>query len=157
MSNLSYTHVVFDHDSTLVDVNNGKILYVGIKELVVFLKKRGVKCYVWTARNRFSTVEILKSLSIIDFFEDLYCSTDGDPKPSPVGLQQMLEGIDSKKVLVIGDSVTDMYGSKSYGAIAIGAIWDNPSAVSKKILMESGADYICESVDECKKLLEKLL
>lgn len=157
MSNLSCTHVVFDHDGTLVDVNNGKILYEGIKDLVLFLKNRGVKCYVWTARNRFSTIEILKSLGILSLFEDLYCSTDGDPKPSPVGLQQMLEGVEPLKVAVIGDSVTDMYGAKSFGANAIAALWDNPSIVNKKVLTESGADYACETVSECKILLEKLI
>lgn len=157
MNNNSHSYVVFDHDGTLINIKDGKILYEGIKELVEFLKNRGVKCYVWTARTRFSTIEILKSVDILDFFEQLHCSTDSMPKPSPIGLAQMLDGVDPKEVIVIGDSVTDIYGAKNYGALAIGAIWDEPSIINETILLEAGADHICKTVSELKKLLNDLI
>ena len=45
--------------------------YEGIAELLHLLSKQGHSLYVWTARDRYSTVKILTDLGLLRFFEDL--------------------------------------------------------------------------------------
>lgn len=160
MSKNSLQHIVFDHDGTLVRTGKNYQLFEGIHGLINELNAQGVKCYVWTARNRYSTVEILKSLDIIGHFEDISCATDCAPKPNPEGLLAMFADDDSfsfSSVAVVGDSFSDMVGAKKVGATAIGALWNDNSAQAQRILKEYGADYLCYTVEECKTLLKSLI
>lgn len=157
-------HVVFDHDGTLVDVMKTKALYPGIEELLDNLCRQGLSLYVWTARTRFSTVEFLKSLGIINRFDQLHCSTDGETKPSTEGLSEMLENVDPATVLVVGDSFADMLGAKNFGAYALGAVWASEELKESggqtrhgESLLDSGADSLAFSVRECEsKILEMI-
>jgi phosphoglycolate phosphatase len=146
-------HVVFDHDGTLVNMQQDRRLFPGMAQLLTELSSEGIKLYVWTARDRYSCIKILKSLDIIGIFEDISTATDCEPKPNPQGLKNMLEGVDPSVVAMVGDSFTDMVGANNYGALAIGAIWDNPTTRVREVLLEMGAKHICQTVDECKKLL----
>lgn len=146
-------HVVFDHDGTLVNMQGGRVLFPGIRELLTELSQKQVKLYVWTARNRYSCVEILKSLDIIGFFEDISTATDCEPKPNPEGLEDMLPGVNTQEVAMVGDSYTDMVGANKFGALAIGVLWDHPSDKAKEVLEHMGAHHICKTVAECRELL----
>jgi phosphoglycolate phosphatase len=148
-------HIVFDHDGTLVNMQEGRRLFPGIQELLTELSDKGIKLYVWTARDRYSCIKILKSLDIIGIFEDISTATDCEPKPNPQGLKDMLEGVDASEVAMIGDSFTDMIGANNYGALAVGAIWDNPTLRVREVLAKMGAKHICATVEDCKKLLLK--
>lgn len=153
-------HIVFDHDGTLVNTDLDGGLFFGIKEMLDKLEQRGCKLYVWTARSRFSTVEFLRSLGIINRFEQLHCSTDGDTKPSPDGLESMLFGEEPDSVLVVGDSCADMFGAKSFGAYGIGAVWaykGRSETVQSQALLDSGADDIAKSPQECCSKIMSLL
>lgn len=153
------SHIVFDHDGTLVDTcRHPKVMFDGISELLTELKEKGIKLYVWTARDRKSTQEILKTLEISHIFEDISTATDGIPKPSPDGLETMLYGVDPKSVLMIGDSYTDMLGAKHFGCTSIGVLWDDPENKDRlESLKHFEANHICLSVKECKKILNNLI
>lgn len=146
-------HVVFDHDGTLVNMQGGRVLFEGVKKLLVELQSKGVKLYVWTARDRYSCVDTLKSLDIIGFFEDISTATDCQPKPYPDGLNYMLDGVDPIQVMMVGDSYTDMVGGKKFGATTVGVIWDYPSERAREVLIDKGADHICKTVQECRDLI----
>lgn len=150
-------HIVFDHDGTLVEMGTYRNLFKGIPELLTELSQRNIKLYIWTARNRASCLEILKSLDIIGFFEDISTSSDCEVKPNPEGLLNMLGDVNPKEVIIIGDSSSDIYGAKNFGAISIGALWDNPGELSRKHLMQAGADYTSNSPQECRNLLIELI
>lgn len=147
-------NIVFDHDGTLVDTESSRSLFPGIYELIHELNKSGTNLYVWTARNRASTVEFLKTLGIIGEFEDLSTATDALPKPVVDGLLAMLPNdFDPKKTVVIGDSYTDMIGAKKIGALALGVCWGHQSSEQREILVEFGADHIFNHVSELKEFL----
>lgn len=153
-------YVVFDHDDTLVDTSSGTArLFDGIPELLERLQNSGARLYVWTARTRFSTVEILKSLGIISRFELLTCSTDPWPKPQKEGLASMLDDADGSEVLIVGDGALDMFGAKAYGAMGIGALWslEGVAAEAKesraRSLKECGAERIAYTVKECAEII----
>lgn len=150
-------HIVFDHDGTLVNTDGSVYLFEGIRELLIELKANKLKLYVWTARNRYSCVQFLKSLDIIGFFEDISTSTDCESKPSPEGLYSMLGDISPKEVIIIGDSTSDIYGAKNFGSKSIGATWSFSNKSWEENLVNAQADYICKSVEECKMILMNLI
>jgi len=134
-------------------MQEGRGLFPGIRELLTELADKDIKLYVWSARDRYSCIKILKSLDIIGIFEDISTATDCEPKPNPQGLKDMLDGVKPAEVAMIGDSFTDMVGANNFGALAIGVIWDNPTVRVRKVLAEMGAKHVCATVEECKKIL----
>lgn len=144
--------VVFDHDGTLVNTQGvQKFLFDGMKELLSELKKSDVELFVWTARSRASTIEILKRLGIIGAFSELYCGNDEFPKPDARGLSALLEGHEARDVLIVGDTYIDMIGAKSFGAFAIGALWDEGADAG--YLKKYGADALITHPKDLLKLV----
>lgn len=145
-------HVIFDCDGTLVDTSSYKHkLFPGIKELVVELSHENL-LYVWTARDRASTLRILGDLGISSYFESISTSDDAYPKPHVAGIAQLVGSIDKKCICIIGDSSSDMLGAKNFGVMGIGAIWNH--GASPQVLRDSGADFIVSHPSECSKLIE---
>ncbi len=93
-------------------------LYDGIVELLDGLKERGFKLAIATNSYRGSTIESLKHLNILDYFESLACYDDvGRGKPAPDMLEKNLKDLNltPKEAIFIGDSERDMLASKSAG------------------------------------------
>jgi phosphoglycolate phosphatase len=147
---MAFKHIVFDHDGTMV-IN--KQIFEGIKELLELLSSKGIKLYVWTARDRHSTIESLKFHGILKCFEDISTSTDAPFKPSAKGLENMLDFAAKDTVCVIGDSSSDMLGSKSFGSFSIGANWLDGSSEYDHYLKQSGAQIVFSTIEECQEYL----
>ncbi len=129
-------------------------LFPGIKDLLIFLQKKNFALYVWTARDRFSTVETLKKLGILNFFDDLRCVNDCMPKPSSEGLEEMLEGVSKESIVVIGDSITDIEGGKSFGAFTIAAVWC--TLANKSDLKSYSPHFMAYRPSDCEEIIESL-
>lgn len=113
--------------------------------------------YVWTARGKQSTVQILTELNIYGHFEDV-CGFDcAERKPSVAGIEYLLPEVDPNKVIVIGDSLGDIIGGKKFGAYCIGAMWAHGEAGAAETYAEYGASASFLSVEECQKHIEKLI
>lgn len=144
-------HIVFDCDGTLLDTSIPQYrLFPGIKELVEELAP-GNMLYVWTARDRSSTLRILEELGIKRYFEAFATATDAPLKPHPGGLLQLLGKTPKEEILVIGDSGQDMLGAKHFGVRAFGAVWNK--GTNPELLKEFGADFIVSHPSECSKLI----
>jgi phosphoglycolate phosphatase len=151
----SKRHIVFDCDGTLVDTSRLKYsLYPGIKELLLALSSESV-LYVWTARDRRSTLRILDELGISKFFEQISTCDDAIPKPHVSGLIDMLHDTNKSMICVIGDTSNDIIGAKNFNVKSIGAAW-NPNA-GAIILKESGADFIANAPEECLEWIKENL
>lgn len=123
--------------------HNDYAVFDGLLELLEKLQEEGLELYVWTARDRRSTREILTRLNLMSFFLDMRCFDDTTPKPDPAGLEQLVPHLlDRKQVAVIGDSTTDIMGAKSFGAYALAAFWD--VHVNKAAMKAAGPDAILE-------------
>jgi len=129
------------------------ILFDGIKELLVKLSAAGYRLYVWTARDRMSTLAILRSLDAAKYFYEFRCLDDTIPKPHPKGLEEMLSEYDKKKVFVIGDSLTDLQGAREYRVKSIAALWCGH--VNEESLDEVGADFKAKKPADCFEIIER--
>lgn len=144
---MSLNHVVFDCDGTLVDTSQLRYsLYPGIKELLSDLAKNST-LYVWTARDRKSTLRILKELGVLHYFNGISTIDDALPKPHISGLIELLGDTPRDKICMIGDTSNDILGAKNYGIKSIGAIWNSSSSAS--IMRELGADFVTNEPSTC--------
>lgn len=151
--NIIKGHIIFDHDGTLVNTDKAPyFLFVGMRELLVDLKSQGFSIYIWTARPRRSVIEIVKKLEIENFFEGIYCYDDGIPKPHPMGLESLTEGIPKNQIIHIGDSLSDIEGALHYGIEVVHACWNNPNQVEK---YKNKATYSALSLDECRAIIKR--
>lgn len=130
-------------------------LFPDIKELLTEVKQQGFGTYIWTARDKLCTHKILKNLGIFDLFEDICCGDETTPKPGPEGLEKLLGDCPKEKIFVVGDSETDIQGSKSFGCRVIGALWC-PNA-EEDVLKEAGADFLVKKPLECLEIFQQYL
>lgn len=131
--------------STLMGQGHGNYdAFEGIAELLEDLTQKQIELYVWTARDRVSTRQILMRLNLMRYFIDMRCFDDCTPKPHPQGLVELTGHIENKKeIIVIGDSTTDIAGARQFGAHAFGALWD-PYA-QKDELLATGAHALVQT------------
>lgn len=130
-------------------------LYTGIKELLDYLKTKGVLLAVFTGKGRQASLITLKELSIINYFDIIVTGDDvKNHKPSSEGIMKFVKEYDLKKdeVLMIGDSVADVRASKEAGIRIASALWDCYAAEKVKNL---GSDYYFNTVAELKEFLVK--
>ncbi len=147
------SNIVFDLSGTLISSNFREAKLIdGVIDLLKELKNQGHDLFVWTNNSRSGSEEILKKLSIFDFFSEMKTASDVLPKPNPEGLSQMMLGREGK-VYMIGDSSSDINGAKAYGAISIGVCFEFKN--NKNFLIDIGADYICESPNEILKIIKE--
>jgi phosphoglycolate phosphatase len=145
-------YIVFDCDGTLIDTSTPKYqLFPGIKQLISELAADHL-LYVWTARDRESTLRILTENEIHHFFAGLSTISDAPSKPNIAGLLTLLGSVSKSSVCVIGDSPHDMLGAKRFGALSIGAVWNTETSAA--LLTAAGADFIVSHPSECSKLVE---
>jgi phosphoglycolate phosphatase len=145
-------HIVFDCDGTLIDTSNFTYrLFDGIKELLQELGKDHC-LYVWTARDRSSTLRILKELEVLQYFDSICTIDDAPSKPNITGLSGMVGPFQKSSICMIGDTTFDILGAKNFGILSIGAAW-NPDAKTK-LLAGVGADFIATHPSECSKIIQ---
>jgi phosphoglycolate phosphatase len=140
-------HIVFDCDGTLIDTNQLKYsLFPGIKELLLALSPDSL-LYVWTARDRRSTLGLLQEAGVLHLFEGFCTMDEAYPKPHARGLSELLGEVDKAQVCVIGDTTNDIFGAKNFGVKSIGVAWNR--SVRPEHLKEAGADFITSKPEEC--------
>jgi|TARA_B100001121_G_scaffold277321_1_gene267175 phosphoglycolate phosphatase len=98
-------------------VNESKLIK-GVKDFLVWAKKKEILMAVCTNKQEHLSIDLLKKIGIYDFFEYVaghntfdYC------KPDPRHLTSVIEILDGdiKKSLMIGDSETDANAAKEAG------------------------------------------
>ncbi|AYF44993.1 HAD hydrolase, family IA, variant 1 [Halobacteriovorax sp. BALOs_7] len=131
--------------------SNDYKLFAGMKKLILDLLNQEFQLYVWTARDRRSTLRILDDQDVLQHFLELRCLDDTTPKPHPQGLIEMLEDAPKDKIMLIGDSFSDTQGAKSFGVKSIGALWE--SGITKDGFGEHTADYWATHPSECLEII----
>lgn len=145
-------YIVFDCDGTLIDSGQSSCpLYPGILALLLELKSQGHQLYVWTARDRQSTLRILSNNQVLQLFESVYTFDEGPIKPDPSGLEKMLRGIAKDSICMIGDTFNDILGAQNFGVMSIAALWNNVSLFQE--LQSFSPDFIVYDPKECSKVI----
>jgi pyrophosphatase PpaX len=123
-------------------------LFPGIYDVLVRLKRAGLKIAVVTAQNRPESVLTRQVIGIDDLIDTWVISDDySHPKPHPEPVQVALQrlSVAQKHALMVGDSVYDMRAGQGAGVAVAAACW---GASQPDELRALAPDYILQSPDD---------
>ena len=132
-------------------------LYPGIFDILTFIKSKKIPLSIFTGKGRDAAIITLKKLKIYDFFEMIITGDDvKEHKPSPEGILRFIEKfrLNPERVLMIGDSPSDIKASRAAGVKIASVLWDNYSQ-AKEIELKS--DYVFHEVSELREFLRNSL
>jgi phosphoglycolate phosphatase-like HAD superfamily hydrolase len=127
-----------------------------LRMLFANLHKQGVQIAIATADDRLPTQAMLEAFDIEEYIATMVCADDGIPsKPAPDMVTTICDRLkmDPGKVMVIGDTTSDLKMARAAGAgLAVGVL----SGVSAARDLMPHADVILDSVDEFHAYAEML-
>lgn len=93
------------------------MLYSGIKETLIELKKRGYNIYIATSKREEPSVEILTASGIIDCFDRVYGAAIDGRKEKYEVLRYALDElrVSPSQCVLIGDTLFDVNGAQAVG------------------------------------------
>ncbi len=128
-------------------------LYPGIKEVIEDLKVHNYPLGIFTGKGREASMITLKYLGVDNLFDLIVTGDDVENhKPSAEGILKFVNYFKLKpeKVLMIGDSVSDVKASKEAGIKIASALWDSYGHEKVKAL---DSDFYFYSVEELRNFL----
>lgn len=129
-------------------------LFEGAVDLLRELRACGFRLHLWTARDEGSARKILRDHRIEDSFTSLSFATDFESKPHANSLRFDWAAAQADQVLMIGDTSTDILGSKNIRAIAGAALWD--AHVDAGSLIAAGAELFFHELSDVGEWLASL-
>ena len=123
-------------------------VYPGIKDVLNYIKSRGIKLSVYTGKGRGSTLITLRKIGLIEMFDMIVTGDDiEDHKPSPEGIDVFVEkfGLNRERVLMIGDAPADIIAARNANVKIASVVWDS---YAKEKVLSMAEDYVFETVDE---------
>lgn len=127
---------------------DGARLYDGIVELLVELRRRGAKLGVLSNKPDELTLKTIEGLGVAELFDAVIGQRDDvAPKPDPAGARaiQRRFGLESDRILYVGDTATDMETARAAGFRSVGALWGFRTAQELK---DHGASHLVASPAE---------
>ena len=122
--------------------------FPGVVKTLASLKKQGFVLTIASSRSRNSLTELTRDMGIADYISYLIGADDvkeAKPKPEPVLKTLAAMHFDASETLVVGDMAVDILMGANAGAKTCGVTWGNSS---REELMEAGADFIIDQMDE---------
>ena len=120
------------------------------------LYKQNIRIGIATSDDRAPTQAMIEAFDIEEFITTMVCADDGIPaKPAPDMVTTICQRmkVDPSKVMVIGDTLSDMKMARAAGAgLAVGVL----SGVSAAKDLIPYADVLIESVDDLHVYVEAL-
>ena len=123
-----------------------------VKETLTRFKQHGLKVVVATNDDRRITVETIKLLGIADQVDMLACGDDPWPnKPDPAGLYHVAKetGIPTARMLMVGDTASDMMTGRSAGVAASVGITGGGGNTA---VLNQHADIVIDTIEQIKLL-----
>ncbi|MGQ4872862.1 MAG: HAD family hydrolase [Promethearchaeia archaeon] len=122
-------HIVKEVDKKVIEVEQDAAIKAtpldGIKDVLKFIKKQGIKQAVYTINTKKNAKISLKSAGLLEFFDIIIGRDDVENiKPHPDHLIKICNelGVKSSEILVVGDTHRDITGAINIGAPSIAII-----------------------------------
>ena len=122
--------------------------FPGVVKTLKTLKEQGLVLTIASSRSRNSLTELTRDMGIADYISYLIGADDvkeAKPKPEPVLKTLAAMHYAASETLVVGDMAVDILMGANAGAKTCGVTWGNGS---RETLIEAGADYIIEKMEE---------
>jgi len=128
-------------------------LYEGIREILQHLQSKKYPLGIFTGKGRDASLITLNKLGVDHYFDLIVTGDDViNHKPSSEGILKFVNHfkLEPERVLMIGDSVSDVKASKEAGIKIASVLWDSYGKEEVKTLE---SDYYFHSVEELKEFL----
>ncbi len=129
----------------------------GIRELLEYLKDKGIQASVVSFKARFMIERILERFGMLDFFTGGIGGTDTGgtaPDKSDIARERLAAlGLQAGEVLFVGDRKYDIEAAHACGIRCAAVTWGFGSVEEFR---RHGADFIVNSTKEIQSLCEKL-
>lgn len=127
-------------------------LFPGMKELLVKLRKQGIKTAITTIKPQEMAEMLLEREDMLGLFDVIYGSTLTRNVSKPILVQQAMDtlGASVTDTVLVGDTKYDILGAHEKGIPAIGVRY---GYAAENELEAAGADFIAEDMAELEKLL----
>ncbi|WP_457750649.1 glycosyltransferase [Thermococcus sp.] len=134
--------------------------FEGARELLEFLKERGIRLALMTRSSREAAITALKTHGLLDYFEVVSAREDVPPedlKPNPGQLMRILDSLRllPSKVLVVGDHGYDILPAMKLGTLS--ALITGHSEGRMTFDVESEPTFRVENLTALRELIERLL
>jgi len=129
----------------------------GAKEVLSFLKSRGVKVVIVSSNPRSVITKMLVATDLKEYVDLIIGQDDvSKGKPSPEPILKALSYLKARPedAIMVGDSIYDVQASIKAGVLAIGIATGVSSPID---LLRAGARFVVMDLYELKRLLEYLL
>lgn len=130
-------------------------LYEGIKEILHYLRSKDCPIGIFTGKGRTASLITLEKLGVDHYFDLLITGDDvQNHKPSPEGILKFINHfrLNPGRVLMIGDSVSDVKASNEAGIKIASVLWDS---YGKKDVKKLKSDHYFHTVKELSDFLLK--
>jgi len=128
-------------------------LYPGIKEILAYLKNKKYPIGIFTGKGREASLITLRKLGVDHYFDLIVTGDDVvNHKPSAEGILKFVNhfGLEKEKVLMLGDSISDVKASREAGIKIASVLWDSYAHEEVKTLQ---SDYYFHSVEELRNFV----
>jgi HAD superfamily hydrolase (TIGR01662 family) len=129
-------------------------IFKGIDEIIEELSDEDIKLAILTNNKSVYAEEVLERFNLKEYFPTIIGFNDvSNNKPDPEGILKILEKweVPPKEAIFIGDMTTDIQAGKAAGVTTISF---TSGLAEKEKLLEEKPDYLVESTDELKVLLD---
>lgn len=140
-------------------------IYPGIPQMLKALKEKGKVLAVASSKPQIFVEKILAHFDIYDYFTVIVGSElDGTRGRKEEVVEEALRqlgeingwneeaGAADRGIVMVGDRKFDIHGGKQYGLITVGVTF---GYAEDGELEEAGADYVVDTVEELRRLLEQ--
>jgi len=138
----------------------GSFPFGGAREILEFLRGRGVKLAIMTRSSKKATMKALKAHNLGGYFDVISTRDDvppGELKPNPGQLARILEtlNVPPEKTFVVGDHGYDAIPAKELGALSV--LVTDHDAGRMSFQVEADANFEVKNLHHLRKLFERLL
>jgi len=122
--------------------------YNGIRELLDFLKEKGLILAIFTGKGKRTALITLNAIGLLNYFDIIITGDDVENhKPSADGIKKVMSkfGLKSEQVLMVGDSVADVKAAREAGVKIAAVLWDS---YAKEKVMQMNVDYAFHDVKD---------
>jgi phosphoglycolate phosphatase len=127
----------------------GTSLYPGVRETLEFFWGKK-KMAVATAKTREGTMSLLEYYDILKYFDCVISMSEmKKPKPDPGCVYTILNNLNAKTAILVGDTVTDVKTANNAGIPVVAVTYGyGPEAIKQ----EGGYDYLFDSISDIQNL-----
>ena len=124
-------------------------LYPGIERLLQTLQEKGCRLFVATSKPEQTAQEILAHFKLDGYFDYIGGATPDESRVKKEDVvRYVLETagiLDGREAVMVGDRKHDVIGARRNGLESVGVLYGYGD---RQELMEAGADYLAETVEE---------